>query len=171
MIQPRPYNDADAWAVFRMLDGWDFLEAEAVRGTSASGLSLFGDWRQVEGARILSHVILADRDGRSQPFAVLGLGHTGQAGVAQAALLAKCHRTFRRELAELGAVIRRELPEFCKEHGIFRVEARCWSRHPTASRLLEALGFDHETDMPGFGGDGMGVFRQFAFVPPQPGET
>lgn len=167
MIQLRPFTDAEAWRVFLFLDGFDFIEAELVRGARALNVSLFADWRQVEGARLLSYVVV----GRGGPFAVLGLSHTGQAGVAQAALLARDHKRHRRELAELGCAIRREMPAFCAEQGIHRVEARCWSDHPTASRFLEAVGFRHEADMPGFGTDGHATFQLYAYVHQQPQEV
>lgn len=167
MIDLRPYTDLGAWSVFQLLDGHDYREAEAIRGAGCSNLGLFADWRQLEGARFLSHVVYARRGTTRIAFAVLGLCHTGQAGVAQAAMLAKQHKLFRRELAELGAAIRDGLPEYCRAAGVRRIEARAWAGHPTAARFLEAVGFTHEARMPGFGGDGAAEFHQFAYTPPR----
>ncbi|MEO1024035.1 MAG: hypothetical protein AAFX07_00595 [Pseudomonadota bacterium] len=165
MIELRPYSDLDAWSVFRFLDGNDFAEAEAVRGSAASNIGLFADWRQVEGARLTSSVVAGKRPSGYEPFAVVAMCHSGQAGVAQAAMLAKDHRKWRRELVELGSLMRRRLVPICEEFGVHRIEARCWNRHPTASRFLEFIGFQFETDMPGFGGSGQVVFQQYAFLP------
>lgn len=164
MIAARPFDDFAALAVFRQLDPHDLIEAAAVRGGEVTHLSLWFDWRAMEGARVLSRVI---EDG-GQPFAVLALSHTGQAGVAGAAMLARDHRRFARPLAALAARIRRDMPAFCAGLGIHRVEARCWAAHPTAALLLTRLGFAHEADMPGFGRTGRETFRQFAWTAPHP---
>lgn len=162
-LELRPWNDLDALIVFRTLDHHDQAEAEAVRGRSASGVQLWADWRAVEQVRIVS--ILACAAGT--PFAVLGLSHTGQAGVAEAALLARSHRRFRVPLARLAVLIRRRLPVVAAEAGIHRIEARCASGHPTASRLLQGCGFHLEAIMRGFGADGRLTFRQYAWVSPR----
>lgn len=164
MIEARPFSDLAAWSVFQALDPWDWLEAEATRGGNVTAPGLYADWRSVEGARLLSLVIVSTRNGPAVPFAVLGLSHTGQAGVAQAALLARDHKRFKRELIHAGRRIRAEMPEFCAKVGIHRIEARCWAGHPTAARLLKSIGFHHEADMPGFPPAGTGVFRQFAYL-------
>lgn len=165
MIELRLFNDADAWSVFQLLDGNDFVEAELTRGRAATNVGLFADWRSVEGARLLSQVAVAVRGRKRIPFAVVGLSHTGQAGVAQAAMLAKSHRFFMRELAELGLAIRKGMPAFCRDHGIFRIEARCWADHPRAARFLEATGFHAEARLRGFGGGATRAeFIQYAFT-------
>jgi hypothetical protein len=165
MIRVRPYDDLAAHAVLSRLDLHDQIEAELVRGGGAGGLALFADWRAMRGAWVAGHVFLT-RTGT--PFAVGALVNTGQAGVAQAALLARDHALFRRPLAQLALRLSIELPAFCAAHGIHRVEARCWANHPTASRFLTAIGFDREADLSGFGGDGQAVFRQFVLLPRTP---
>jgi len=69
-------------------------------------------------------------------------------------------------LARLAVAIRQRIPAFAVKTGINRIEARCWAGHPTASRLLAAMGFAHEADMRGFGRDGTQTFRQFAWTKP-----
>ena len=162
-IELRPWDDHDALIVFRTLDHHDQAEAEAVRGRSATGVQLWADWRSVEQVRIVS--ILAYAGGA--PFAVLGLSHTGQAGVAEAALLARNHRRFRVPLARLAVLIRRRLPRVAAEAGIHRIEARSAAIHPTASLLLQGCGFHLEAIMRGFGADGGQSFRQYAWVAPR----
>lgn len=161
MIRVRPFTDLAAMAVFRHLDPSDQLEAELVRGAPAQALGLFADWRAAAAGGVLNLVL---ETAGATPFAVLALGHTGQAGVAQAALLARDHGRFRRPLAEAAVLIRARMPGWCAERGIHRIEARCWAGHPTAAGLLTGIGFAHEADMPGFGADGAVVFRQFAWV-------
>lgn len=163
MIRLHPYDDLSAMAVMRHLDHHDQLEADLTRGATTTALSLFAEWRAMQAIRVASHV--AQTVGGT-PFAVFALANTGQAGVAQAALLARDHAYYRRPLAELAIAIRNGLPGFCTERGIHRIEARAWAAHPTASRLLHALGFTHETDMPGFGLTGAITFRQFAWLSP-----
>ncbi len=162
MILIRPYDDLTAHAVLSRLDLHDQIEAELVRGRSAIGLELFADWRSMRGAWVAGHVF-ETRTGA--PFAVGALVNTGQAGVAQAAMLARDHARYRRPLAQLACRIAVELPAFCLSHGIHRVEARCWAGHPTAARFLQAVGFAFETTLPGFGADGRAMFRQFALLP------
>lgn len=162
MIQLRPYEDQAAHAVLSRLDLNDQIEAELMRGAACTGLALFADWRAVQAARIISHVAHA----HGQPFAVFALAHTGQAGVAQAALLARDHARWRAPLARLAVMIRHGMPEFSARHGIHRIEARSWAGHPTAAQLLAGLGFRHECDMPGFGLTGQVVFSQFAWINP-----
>jgi len=152
----------DAHAVLSRLDLADQTEAELARGAAMTGLALFADWRAVRAAHIVSQVAHAN----GQPFAIFALAHTGQAGVAQAALLARDHARWRMALARLVIMIRYGMPRFCQEHGIHRVEARSWAGHPTAHRLLAGIGFDHECDMPGFGAAGRATFAQYAWTSP-----
>ena len=160
-VTVRPFDDMLALPIFRQLDASDQIEADLIRGTSANGISLWADWRGGEPYRLLSFVALSG----GTPFAVFSLSHTGQAGIAAGALLARDHRRFRGPLARLGAMIRRRMPAEAAARGIHRVEARCWADHPTAATLLASLGFAHECDMPGFGQTGRVIYRQFAFVP------
>lgn len=151
--------------VLSRLDPHDVLEAEAVRGEAVTHLSLFGDWRAMHAAWIASWAVYTEETG-GDPFALLALAHTGQRGVAAAAMLARDHRRFRRPLVQLARLIRDTLPEFAAERGIARIEARAWARHPRASAFLGLIGFDHECDMPGFGHAGQETFRQFAWTDP-----
>ena len=160
MFEARPYNDHDAMAVFRQLDAMDMIECEIVRGSAATSLGLFADWRAMQPHRPLSYVAI--RGG--VPFAVFALSNTGQAGVAQAALLSRDHARYRRALAELCAAIRAHMPKLATEAGIHRIEARSWANHPTGGQLLLALGFAHECAMPGFGLTGTAQFSQYAWT-------
>lgn len=163
-----PFEDLAAKVVFDRLDVNDHLECELVRGQPATPLALWADWRSVEPLRLASFVVHAG----GVPFAVFGLSHTGQAGVAAAALLARDHACWRLPLARLALTIRRHLPAFAAERGIHRIEARSWDAHPMAPRLLCGLGFRTECRMPGFGLTGAHVFRQWAWLaaehPPAP---
>lgn len=165
MITARPWEDLAAVAVFRQLDAADHREAELVRGAPVHALGLFADWRAVAGHRLLDLVL---HTGAGTPFAVLGLAHTGQGGVASAALLARHHARYARPLAQAVVLIRARLPSWCAEQGVQRIEARSWSGHPTAGRLLRAIGFAAEADMPGFGGDGSVIFTQWAWTARNP---
>jgi hypothetical protein len=168
MIEARPYDDLSAMAVLSRLDPNDFIEAEVTRGAPTNHLALFAEWRSMEPIRVASFVTFTAPDRGGKPFAVFALSNTGQAGVAQAALLARDHQAFRRPLAELAVNIRYRMPLFAAERGIHRIEARSWADHPTASALLSALGFAHECDMAGFGPTGRVTFRQFAWTAPVP---
>ncbi|RWR32511.1 hypothetical protein D2T31_00570 [Sinirhodobacter populi] len=163
MITVRPYEDYAAHAVLSRLDPADLLEAEVTRGRATSALELFADWRAMNSARMESWVLVT---GAGEPFALLGLVHTGQAGVAAAALLARDHRRFRWALAQAAVLIRRRLPEYAAETGVRRVEARAWGGHPTACDLLFSIGFDAEAIMHGFGPDGRDAFVQYAWIAP-----
>ncbi len=161
MIQLRPFDDFAAMTVIRGLDPWDQMEAEATRGARSSHLAIWADWRAIEGARVASWVVHSEA---GTPFALVALANTGQSGVAQAAMLAMNHQGWRRELVAVARTIRDQMPEFCAELGIHRIEARAWATHPRASAFLQLVGFHHETDMPGFGPGGTETFRQFAWV-------
>lgn len=167
MIEARPYSDLAAMSVLQWLDPSDWIEAELTRGAPVSALSLFAEWRSMEPIRIASYITYTAPDRGDKAFALFALANTGQAGVAQAAMLARDHAAYRRPLAELALTIRRALPAFCAEQGIHRIEARAWVDHPSASRLLTALGFSPECDMPGFGLHGTAMFRQFAWLAPE----
>lgn len=163
MIRIAPYDDRLAMSVLSDLDGNDLVEAQLVRGEYSSHLALWFDWRAMQPACALSRIL---RDGwrGDQPFAVLALSNSGQAGVAQAALLARPHHRHRRALIAAARRIADEMPAWCRARGIHRVEARSWDGHPTAARFLSACGFSREARMPGFGADGRAVFTQFAWT-------
>jgi len=171
MIRVRPFDDLAAMAVFHQLDVNDHIEAELVRGVSYTALGLFAEWRMAQAQGPLS--LIAGTGPAERPFAVFCLGHTGQAGVAQGALLAAHHDRHRVPLARLALAIRDRMPSFCAETGIHRIEARCWAGHPTAPRILAGMGFTHEAYLPGFGPGGAHTFRQFAWTAPPapPSET
>lgn len=164
MIQPRAYDELAAMAVFRGLDPHDLLEAQITRGRSVSHLALFSDWHAMQAHAVLSLVVFTDPPSGAKPFGVLMLGNTGQAGVAQAAFLARDHGRFRRELVQAARAIRMDMPVFCRERGIHRIEARAWAGHPRAPRFLQAIGFQAEAVMPGFGASGAETFIQFAWL-------
>jgi hypothetical protein len=165
MIALGPYSDDHAMAVLSRLDPWDWAEAEATRGAPVTHLQLFAEWRAMQAARVASWVVF-DHETRTCPFALLALAHTGQRGVAGAALLARDHRRFRRPLVELARRVRDGIAGYCAEAGIHRIEARAWAGHPRASAFLALTGFTHECDMPGFGRAGEETFRQFAWRTP-----
>lgn len=165
MISPRPYTDEAAMLVLSRLDPHDLLEAGATRGEAVTHLSLFGDWRAMRAVWVAGWAVYTREEG-GEPFALLALAHSGQRGVAGAALLARDHRRFRRELVELARMVRDLMPGFARDAGLTRIEARAWARHPRAASFLTLTGFTHECDMPGFGADGREVFRQFAWTDP-----
>lgn len=167
-IVARDYDLGLSMKVFDFLDHNDLAEAAVTRGMAGSLVALTArhfaiDWHNANAFRLMSLVACHKRQmGAELPFAVFGVSVTGQAGVAQVALLAKAHFRFRRELAELAVLIRRGLPEFAAERGLHRIEARSWAAHPTGGGFLRAIGFEHECTMPGFGADGMEQFEQYA---------
>ncbi|MBW4972088.1 hypothetical protein KZZ08_00565 [Roseovarius mucosus] len=163
MIELAPYSNAAAMQVARHLDAYDLLEAQILRAQPIDHLDIFADWRSVQPGAVLS-LVLCDASAGGMPFGLLGLVNTGQAGVANAALIARDHGVWRRPLAVAGLQIRRQMPAFCAEWGIHRIEARCWAEHPTAARFLRACGFTHDCDLPGYGPGGGHTFQQFAWT-------
>ena len=162
------YDDHRAMAVLSRLDPVDQQEANVGRGQSVSHLALFADWRAINAARLLSVVLChGNSPDMATPFAVLGLSNTGQAGVAQAAFLARDHERFKSPILSALRRIRRELPGFCAELGIHRIEARSWAEHPRAPFFLRGCGFRYETDLRGYGADGRDTFQLFAWTSPQ----
>lgn len=160
-VRIQPWNDAPAAGVFRDLDPHDWIEAKIARGGTPSWLTHFADWRAMQGAWLASHV-LATQGGT--PFAVLAVIATAQTGVAEAAFLARNHTRFRHDISRSAVMFRQRLPDWARDHGLHRIEARCWVGHPTASALLSALGFTLEACMNGFGQKGDQSFLQFAFI-------
>ena len=161
IIDTVDYEPQAAMAVLSNLDPFDRIEAQAVRGAAVTHLTLFADWHAMQSHHLLSLVILANRRGRS-PFALLAVANTGQAGVAQAAFLARSHDRWRREIAACAIVIRNVLPGWMQDTGVHRIEARCWTGHPTAATFLAACGFRLDCHMPGFGASGDAVFAQWS---------
>ncbi|WP_284262481.1 hypothetical protein [Roseicyclus amphidinii] len=164
MIELLPYQPDLAAAVFRDLDPWDRLEAEAVRGAPQHYLGLFGDWHAV-ARQHLATVVLARRGPLGlRPFAVAGLANTGTAGLAEVAFLASDHRKHRWSIGRAAVQFRPLFLEACQNGGISRVEARCWADHPTAPAFLAHFGFSHQCDLPGTGRGGAYTFRLFALT-------
>lgn len=160
MMRTGAYDDLAALTVFRHLDPADLAEAQALRGAGVRYPQLFAEWHAVQGAALLSLVI----NWHGLPVALLMLGHTGQAGVAQAALMGRDHRRFRAAMIATARRVRVEMPIFCRETGIHRIEARAWSGHPRAGIFLKLCGFQSEVQMPGFGSAGAEVFHQYAWT-------
>lgn len=163
MIHPRAYDELGAMAVFKALDPHDLMEAQIMRGRAVTHLALFADWQAIQPHAVLSLLLVTSPARGAKPFGLLMLGNTGQAGVAQAAFLARDHGRFRRELVQAARAIRADMPAFCRERGIHRIEARAWAGHPRASHFLQAIGFQAEAVMPGFGASGAETFIQFAW--------
>lgn len=157
-----PYNPTLALHVLQRLDPFDQIESDLVRAWPAGPEELFAEWHGSQQYKAASFVATDN----GVPFAVLGLGSTGIAGVAHAALLAKRHDAWGVSIAKLGVTLRRGFPSFCEDRGIYRVECRCWAQHPTAARFLSACGFTLETVLPGFG-LGQHSFLQFAWTQPE----
>jgi len=167
MIALHPYNDHAAAAIFAQLDPFDQIEANVIQGEIVSHLAMFAQWRAMRPTWIAGHILATDGAPNlaDQAFAVMALGNTGQCGVAQGAFLSRNHTKFKKPLVAAARAMAINIPLLCEQHGIHRIEARCYAGHPTASTFLQLIGFQHETDMPGFGSDGSATFRQFSFVP------
>lgn len=163
MIEIGAYADTPAMEVFRNLDPSDWAEAQLVRGVTTDHLTLWCDWRAAQAGAVLSMLMRSTRLG-GRPFAVMALAHTGVAGVAQAAMLARSHARYAPELAAVARRVRRKMPGFCRDAGINRVEARCWADHPSAAQFLRICGFSLEATLAGFGGASPVHFHQFAWT-------
>lgn len=157
-----PYHLVSAAEVFRDLDPCDQTEADVALGYRIAPDAMAQLWSDL-AIHTLYQAVAA---WQGQAFAVFSLSSAGMAGNASAALMARDHRRFRRPLAELALRIRAEMPGFALGLGVNRIEARSWAPHPTAGRLLSALGFAQECDLPGLGADGRHTFRQWAWLAP-----
>lgn len=89
-------------------------------------------------------------EGGATPFAIIGVAEALAVGTGSVALIARDHRAWARPLRRLAAGLRADLPTAMCRSGLRRLEARCWSAHPTAPRLLRAIGFAFETELRGF---------------------
>lgn len=163
MISVRPYEDLAAYAVLSRLDPVDLLEAQVTRGRPTTTLEMFSDWRAANGFRLASWIVFT---GAGEPCALVGLSHTGQAGVAGAAMLARDHARFRRPLAQAASMMRSRMPAYAAETGVRRIEARAWASHPSGCDMLARIGFRVEAVMPGFGPQGIDRFVQYAWTAP-----
>ena len=155
MIALRPWDDALALHVFSDLDVNDALEAQLMLGDEARPLPLWAAWRAAGPASLI-----AVRGERA--FAVMALTPFA-VGAATVAMLARDHRRWRAELRQLVRHWRREWPAYAAARGVTRAECRSWSGHPTAGRLLAAIGFHLEARLPGFAGGGVD-FDQYAWI-------
>ena len=135
------WSDDLAFQVFRDLDLYDRIEAALWRGDDAHPLALWCDWRAWAGWRAVTRIAVWRRGATLLPIAVLGWQPTGAKGVVQAALLARDHKLHRRALIPLARRLRKHLPDVAAEAGLTRIECRSWTGHPTAGRLLTAIGF------------------------------
>lgn len=125
------------------LDMADFREAIRVIGRGVTSVELVDVWAETtRTAHLALTAIDLERD--AEPFALLALSPSEIAHVARAYMVATDHRRRRRRLAELAAMVRRDLPAMARAHRVRRVEVRSWTDHPTADRLIRRCGFEHE---------------------------
>ena len=164
MIEMWPYRPELAQTVFRDLDPWDRLEAEAFYGRKLHWCELWADWSAQAKGHIFSVVFMARRPLGMTPFAVAGIGPSGAGGVALAGLLtadsAKWKRSIARGLLHYAQVV----PEICRLNGIRRLEVRSWDGHPHADALLGQIGFVRECRMGGYGSSGQEEFGLFSLI-------
>lgn len=153
------WSDEAAFQVLEHLDTRDALEVLALKGRAVGAWDLHAEWRALSAA---GQVRIARWDG--EPFAVVGVVNSGAVGVAQAALLAGDHRFWRWPLAVLGVHLGRVLPDFAREHALYRIEARAWAGHPGGGRLLAHAGFRLEAALGGYHPRGCGVFNLWAWT-------
>ena len=144
------FDQSDALRIFRNLDHEDMMEVIVMRGEPYDPLGQLVEWSLAAQVSISSHVASIQRGGRLVPFAVMNLARTGHPAVAEAAFLSCSHRAFAWPLRRLALQIRDELPGLAERQGLTRIEARCAMHHPTAERLLSALGFRREAELPGY---------------------
>lgn len=164
MIQLRPYDNLSAQAILTRLDPADLAEAALLRGGEVDGLDLFADWRASAAFWIGSRVAVTAPARGSRPFAVVAVTRASAPGIAHAALLARDHGRFRRELVMLARKLAADMPAWAAHHDLTRIEARSWAGHPRAAALLSAVGFRAECIMPGFGPDGREELIQWAWT-------
>lgn len=162
-IAVQDWSDHQAVQVFNDLDPNDLLEAEVAKGHFLHHMAAFAEWRAINPMRSLSVILATEGVATNTPFAVLGVNITGQFGVGEAALLARKHGKFQRELVLAAKEIRASLPAWAARAGFNRIEARSWSEHPTAGAFLQKCGFQFEMAMHGFGASGQQVFHQYAW--------
>lgn len=163
-VQLRPYDNLSAHAVLTRLDPADRAEAALIRGGEADGLDLFADWRAGAAFWIGSRVAVSSPVRGAVPFAVVAVTRAIAPGIAHAALLARDHGRFRRDLVELARLLAAELPGWAARERLTRIEARSWAGHPRAAGLLMAVGFCAECVMPGFGPAGRDSLIQWAWT-------
>ncbi|SDW15693.1 hypothetical protein SAMN05444336_101269 [Albimonas donghaensis] len=167
-LSMEPLAPAPALAVLTDLDAHDRMEAAFTLGShfdagdalrqlicqEAAGGLFFTVWRHAP-------------EGGALPFALVGFSPVYMPGCFAGALLARDHRRWRRPLAQLAAAMRADLPAWAQARGVARIEARCWSSHPTAPALLTAIGFAREATVPRFIDD-PAPLQQFALLPGLP---
>ncbi|MEO0859221.1 MAG: hypothetical protein AAFY65_01310 [Pseudomonadota bacterium] len=159
-----PWSDQAALEVFSDLDPHDWNEARIVTGAEPTSLSLWADWRAGRVHRYYDFVVLSAPSRGAQPFAVLGVSAGGATNVAQAALLTRVVKDWRRDIAKLAIGLRDAFELWAELDGLHRIEARSWAGHPTGGDLLKACGLSWEASLSGFGADGEERFEQHAWA-------
>lgn len=157
-----PFQDGAAVHVLRGLDPADRDECVLTSPLMGDHYALHRCWASIPALPGSNHVVMSARTLR--PCALFMANPTGVDGVASVALLARDHRKHWRELAELCLCLRSQLPVYAQKMGLHRIEVRCWEDHPTAPRLLRAMGFQIEGVLRGFGPEGQHRFIQFAMI-------
>lgn len=167
-IDVREALRGDVHAVLGDLDQHDKAEAEAM-GWQPFNPRLVAESmlkQQRLGGRIF---VASDLDLHGgildERFALFGFGAAESGGTARAGFLARNHRLWARPLLLLGAAVRSQIDAYARLAGLRRLEVRLSAEHPTAAKLCLALGFEFETDLPGFGIPGA-RFEQWARVIP-----
>jgi hypothetical protein len=103
-------------------------------------------------------------EGGAAPFAIVGVARGAAAGSGVASLIARDHLQWHPAIRRLVIALRDDLPGWMLSNGFRRIEARCWTKHPTAAELLRGMGFVFETEIHGFGVTSS-PWAQFALVP------
>jgi hypothetical protein len=163
-ISLAPFEPIAALRVIEDLDPIDRLEVQlgGIQPTPGEMLRQF-IIQQAGGAHL--QIVYAHRtEGGAEPFAILGVAEALASCTGSAALIARDHAAWARPLRHLCAGLRADLPAAMAAAGFRRIEARCWSGHPTAQRLLRGIGFAFETELHGFGLSET-HWLQFAIVP------
>ncbi|MEC9435152.1 MAG: hypothetical protein VYD87_19800 [Pseudomonadota bacterium] len=159
-LEPGP-----ALAVLADLDRHDRTEAGFALGSRFEpGEALRQILRQEAAGALFFTVWSHAPAGGAMPFAIGGFSPVYMPGCVAGALLARDHRRWRRPLARLALALRVDLPGWARARGVDRIEARCWSSHPTAPGLLGAIGFAREAAVPRFVND-PAPLQQFALLP------
>ena len=179
ILTGRPWRDLSlgplhlwpAMDVLGHLDYSDWWEATLALGREPDGDLLVRELlrREAEGAHAFV-VWKHNPGGGATPFAVLAVVQLVAQGVGSACLLSKNHLMWPGPLRMLAYALRRDLPAWAAAHGFHRLEARSWAAHPSAPRLLRAIGFEREARMPGFAANGE-AFDLFALSTRPGGST
>lgn len=153
-----------ALRVIEDLDPIDRLEVHLGGVTPSAGEILRQFVIQQAGGAHLQIAYAHRPEGGAEPFAILGVAEVLASGTGSAALIARVHGQWAGPLRRLCLGLRADFPRAMAIAGFRRVEARCWSGHPTAAHLLRGIGFEFETELHGFGLSET-HWLQFAIVP------